>query len=58
MNIFQHLQNTEHCRVLYSVDCFHVLDHASTIQLQIKEASHIQREQPPLNEQLNLRLSL
>ena len=33
---------------------FHVLDHASTtFQLNIKEAIHIQREQPPLNQQLH-----
>ena len=42
--------------------CFHILDHASTnFQLKIKEAFHIQREQPSLNQQLhhvNLKLSL
>ena len=61
-HIFKHLQNSEHCRALCSADCFHVLDHASTSsQLKIKEAIHIQREQPSLNQQLhhvNLRLSL
>ena len=37
-----------------SVDCFHILDHASTsFQLKIKEAIHIQREQPSLNQQLH-----
>ena len=40
---------------------FHILDHASTtFQLKIKEAIHIQREQPSLNQQLhqvNLKLS-
>ena len=29
-HIFKHLQNSEHCRALCSVDCFHSLDHAST----------------------------
>ena len=44
-HIFKHLQNSEHCRALCSVDCFHILDHASTsFQLKIKEAIHIQRE--------------
>ena len=61
-HIFKHLQNSEHCRALCSADCFHVLDHASTtFQLKIKEAIHIQKEQPPLNQQLhhvNLKLSL
>ena len=61
-HIFQHVQNSEHCRALCSADCFHVLDHASTsFQLKIKETIHIQREQPPLNQQLqriNLQLSL
>ena len=60
-HIFKHLQNSEHCRALCSVDCFHILDHASTsFQLKIKEAFHIQREQPSLNQQLhhvNLKLS-
>ena len=60
-HIFKHLENSEHCCALCSVDCFHILDHASTtLQLKIKEAFHIQREQPPLNQQLhhvNLKLS-
>ena len=61
-HIFKHLQNSEHCRTLCSVDCFHILDHASTgFQLKIKEAfSHIQRQQPSLNQQVhhvNLKLS-
>ena len=42
-HIFKHLQNSEHCRALCSLDWFHILDdHASTIfQLKIKEALHI-----------------
>ena len=53
-NIFKHLQNSEHCRALSSVDCFHILDHASTrFQLKIKEAFHIQRQQPSLNQQVH-----
>ena len=48
-----HLENSEHCRALCSVDCFHILDHAPTrFQLKIKEAFHIQRE-PSLNQQLH-----
>ena len=51
-HIYQHLQNSEHCRALCSTDCFHVLDHTlTTFKLKIKEAIHIQREQPPLNQQ-------
>ena len=57
LHIFKHLN----CCALSSVDCFHILDHASThFQLKIKEAFHIQREQPSLNQQLhhaNLKLS-
>ena len=50
-HIFKHFQNSEHCRALCSVDCFHILDHASTgFQLKIKEAFHIQRQQPSLNQ--------
>ena len=60
-HIFKYLQDSAHCRVLCSADSFHVLDHASTgFQLKIKEAIHIQREQPSLNQQLhhvNLKLS-
>ena len=60
-HIFKHLKNSEHCHALCSVDCFHILDHASTtFQLKIKEAFHIRREQPSLNQQLhhvNLKLS-
>ena len=60
-HIFKHLQNSEQCRGLSSGDCFHILDHASTtFQLKIKEAFHIQREQPSLNQQVhhvNLKLS-
>ena len=47
----------EHCCAL----CFHILDHSSMgFQLKIKEAFHIQREQPSLNQQLhhvNIKLS-
>ena len=61
-HVFKHLQNSEHCRTLYSDDCFSILDHASTtFQLKIKEAIHIQWEKPTLNHQLyhvNLKLSL
>ena len=50
-HIFKHLENSEQCRALCSVDCFHILDYASTtFQLKIKEAFHIQREQPSLNQ--------
>ena len=53
-HIFTHLQNSERCRALCSVECFHILDHASTsLQLKIKEAIHVQREQPSLNQQLH-----
>ena len=60
-HIFRHLKGSPHCRALCSAENFHVLDHASTgFQLKIKEAIHIQREQPSLNQQLhhvNLNLS-
>ena len=60
-HIFKHLKDSPRCRALCSADNFHVLDHASTgFQLKIKEAIHIQREQPSLNQQLhhvNLKLS-
>ena len=60
-HIFKHLKDSAHCRALCSADNFHVLDHVSTgFQRKIKEAIHIQREQPSLNQQLhhvNLKLS-
>ena len=60
-HIFRHLKDSPHCRTLCSTDNFHVLDHASIgFQPKIKEAIHIQREQPSLNQQLhhvNLKLS-
>ena len=44
---------SEHCHALCSY-CFHILDHASTsFQLKIKEAFHIQREQPSSSQQLH-----
>ena len=53
-HVFKHLQNSKRCRASCSVDCFHILDHAPTsFQLKIKEAIHIQREQPSLNQQLH-----
>ena len=60
-HIFKHLKDSAHCRALCSADNFHVLDRTSTgFQLKIKEATHIQREQPSMNQQLhhvNLKLS-
>ena len=53
-HIFRHLKDSPHCRALCSADNFHVLDHASTgFQLKTKEAIHIQREKPSLNQQLH-----
>ena len=56
-HIFKHLKGFAHCRALCSADNVH----ASTgFQPKIKEAIHIQREQPSLNQQLhhvNLKLS-
>ena len=54
--IFKHFHNSEHCRALRAVDCFHIkfLDHASaSFQFKIKEAIHITREQTSLNKQLH-----
>ena len=60
-HIFRHLKDYPQCHALCSTDNFHGLDHASTgFQLKVKEAIHIQREQPSLNQQLhhvNLKLS-
>ena len=52
-HILRHLQTSQHRRTVCSDGCFSILDHASTtIQLKIKEAIHIQWEQPRLNHQL------
>ena len=61
-HIFRHLYNSPQCRTRCSDECFSIVDHASkTFQLGIKEAIHIQWEQPTLSQQLhhvNLKLSL
>ena len=58
-HIFKHLQNSGYYRTLCSADSFHVLDDASTgFQLKIKEALHVQREQPSLNQQLQSEIIL
>ena len=50
VDLKKRIENSKHCHDLCSVDCFHILDHASTtFQLKIKEAFHIRREQPSLN---------
>ena len=60
-HIFKHLQNSVRCRSLCSTDCYHILDHGTaSFQLKIKEAIHIQKQLPFLNQQLhhvNLKLS-
>ena len=59
--IFKHFLNSQQCRTSCSNDCFSILDHASTtFQLKIKEAIHIQRDKPTLNQlyHVNLKLSL
>ena len=49
VNLFL-IQGANKVVVVVVVDCFHILDHAPTrFQLKIKEAFHIQREQPSLN---------
>ena len=49
--MFKHLKDSAHCHALCLADNFHVLDPTSTgFQLKIKEAIHIQREQPSLNQ--------
>ena len=35
-HIFKHLENSEHCRALCSVDCFHILDHASIPRFNLR----------------------
>ena len=61
LTFFRHLKDYPQCHALCSTDNFHGLDHTSTgFQLKVKEAIHIQREQPSLNQQLhhvNLKLS-
>ena len=59
-HIFQHIQRSEACRNSCSAECFEVIDHATTkLQVKIKAALHISREQPSLNKQLyNVNLTL
>ena len=51
-HIFTPIHNSPQYRTICSDGCFSMLDHASTtFQLKIKEAIHIQWEQPTLNHQ-------
>ena len=51
--IYKHLQGSESCKNLCSFYCFSIVDSALTnFQLKIKEALHIEWEQPALNKQL------
>ena len=52
-HIFKNLHNSPQCCTPCSDECFSISDHASTtFQLKIKEAIHIQWEQPILNHRL------
>ena len=52
-HIFKHLEMSGDCKRACSEDCFSILDHAPTeYQLKIKEALHIQWNQPILNKQV------
>ena len=52
-HIYKHLQGSASCKNLCSFNCFSILDSALTnFQLKIKEALHIEWEQPALNKQL------
>ena len=60
-HILKHLNASIQCKQLANENCFTILDSALTTQLlKIKEALHIQWEQPSLNKQIyhaNLTLS-
>ena len=52
-HILNHLQDSPRCRTLCSSEYFVVIHQATTrTQLKIKEAVHIHREKPSLNQQL------
>ena len=61
-HVFKHLHSSESCRISCSVDCFTVLDSATTkFQVKLKESMYIKWEKPDLNQQvkhINLTLSL
>ena len=63
-HIFQHLQNSEHCHILCSADCFHVLigSRLNYFSTQDKRGYSYSERTTPLNQQLphdvNLKLSL
>ena len=51
-HVFKNLQSSEICHNLCTEDCFTILDSALSIShLKIKEALHIEWEQPSLNKQ-------
>ena len=52
-HVFKHLQSSESCRISCSVDCFTVLDSATTkFQVKLKESMYIIWEKPDLNQQV------
>ena len=52
-HIYKHLSESENCRNVSDDNCFIILDQAQTkYQLKIKEALHIQWQQPSLNKQV------
>ena len=51
-HIFAHLVNNEKCKALSTVNCFEIIDSASSqFRLKIKEAMHIIWKNPSLNKQ-------
>ena len=54
INIFQHLHNKEECFSSFDLNCFSILDSATTkYQTKLKEGMYIDWEKPNLNKQKN-----
>ena len=52
-HIFKHLQENPQCQSKVNLDCFEIIDHASSyFRLQVKEAMHITWKKPVLNKQV------
>ena len=58
-HIFQHLHNKEECFSSFDLNCFSILDSATTkYQIKLKEGMYIDWKQPNLNKKTHLSTTL
>ena len=53
-HLFKHFSESPSCKGLYTLSCFMILDRANNpIDLKLKEALHINKNNPNLNKQVH-----